>query len=221
MSLKVRISKSPAENIAEDLKGTYELKYHGLKNINRAYWNLEMDPLNMEIEFRGEKAYPAKNGGENGLLSANDRFIVREETTCRNIDWGIHYRPFAPCGFSILLQRMAAYLQQRDVFIQEGYTGGDPENRRSVRIISEHAAQSIIAREILVQPEDNRSFARFVPVFTIISVPGFQASPEVDGTASDRFVLINFEQRMALIGNCNNPGEVRELFHSIVNGEFL
>ena len=37
---------------------------------------------------------------------------------------------------------------------------------------------------------------RFVPEFTVISVPSFQGAPEIDGTNAPTFIVLSFEQRM-------------------------
>src|SRR4029453_19443140 len=71
--------------------------------------------------------------------SANDKFIVREASSEDKVWWGQHNKPFDPEHFELLKIRLQAYLQRRDVFVQDCYTGADPEYRLKLRIITERA----------------------------------------------------------------------------------
>ena len=50
----------------------------------------------------------------------------------------------------------------------------------------------------------------FVPDFTIIAVPSFKATPALDGTNTETFILLNFDQRVVLIGNSEYGGEINQ-----------
>ena len=46
---------------------------------------------------------------------------------------------------------MLAYLQGRELFVQDCYAGADPEYRLPVRVITEHAWHSLFARNMFIR----------------------------------------------------------------------
>ena len=49
------------------------------------------------------------------------------------------------------------------------------------------------------------------PAFTIIGLPNFKAVPEIDGTNSETFVIVDFSKQLVLIGGTKYAGEIN--FH--------
>lgn len=91
--------------------------------------------------------------------------------------------------FETLHLRLLAYLQGKEVFVQDCFAGAGPAYRLPIRIITETAWHSLFARNMFIQsaPEE---LAGHVPEFTVINAPGFHAIPELDGTRSEVFVVI-------------------------------
>ena len=86
--------------------------------------------------------------------------------------------------------------ENRDLFVQDCYAGADPNYRLPVRIITEHAWHSIFVRNMLIEAETNDELRRFIPDFTVISIPSFRGLPEIDGTNSATFILLNLDQNI-------------------------
>ncbi|MCP4705058.1 MAG: phosphoenolpyruvate carboxykinase (ATP), partial [candidate division Zixibacteria bacterium] len=213
---------TPAIEKAETLKSDYGLEYLGFRNLNQVYWNLSVDALYKEAAFRKEcdcsETGPMKiDTGKYKSLVVNDRFIVREPETEDKINWGINNRPFSPDKFDIVYYRMLGFLQKRDLFVQDGFAGTDPNYRQPIRVITEKTWQSLYAKNILIPADIDTELPQFVPEFTILSVPSFQAQSEIDGTTSEAFVIINFERKLALIGGTAFAGEIKNVISSIVN----
>ena len=55
------------------------------------------------------------------------------------------------------------------------------------------------------------------PEFTVIAAPSFQASPMVDGTRTETFIIINFRERLAIIGGTNYAGEIKKTIFTVLN----
>jgi phosphoenolpyruvate carboxykinase (ATP) len=193
----------------------------GLSNLGTAHWNLPVPALYEQALRRGEGSL-ADGGplcvltGQHTGRSANDKFIVKEPTSEKDIDWGNVNRPIDAANFDVLRRRMLAYLQNRDVFVLDTFGGADPTYRLPVRIVTEHAWQSLFARNMFIRPTPDEQRA-FTPEFTIICAPGFQADPKLDGTRSETFILMNFAERMVLIGGTSYAGEVKKSVFSILN----
>jgi phosphoenolpyruvate carboxykinase (ATP) len=214
--------KTPAQPQAQALKSDYGLGNLGLTNLHQVYWNLPAPSLYEEIVFRGEGRMThlgpvVVNTGKHTARSANDKFIVKEPSTEDHIWWGQYNRPFSPDKFNDLFNRLAGFLQGRDLFVQDCHAGADPAYRMSIRIIAEHAWHSLFARNMFILPETNEEYRRHVPDFTVLCVPSFKGLQQIDGTASETFIVLNFEQRLAIIGNTAYAGEIKKSIFTVLN----
>ena len=193
----------------------------GLKNLGNVYWNLSTAALYEEAVRRGE-AWITHLGplvvrtGQHTGRSPNDKFVVREPSSEKRIAWGSVNQPLSEENFASLHAKLCAYLQGRDVFVQNLWAGADPEYRIPVRVINEYAWHNLFARNLLIRPE--------APVihdspetWTIISSPRFHAIPEIDGTRSEVFVALHLARRLVLIGGTSYAGEIKKSVFTILN----
>jgi phosphoenolpyruvate carboxykinase (ATP) len=214
--------KTPAESIAQTRKADYNLSNQGVSNLRLAYWNLTSEALYEEAVFRGEGATTAggpfvANTGKHTARSANDKFVVREVSSEGNVWWGVYNRPFAPEKFDGLYDRMLGFLQGRDVYVQDVYAGADEKYRLPVRIVTELAWHSMFVRNMFLTPQSLEEYKRFVPEFTIIAMPSFKGVPAIDNTASETFICLSFEKKLAIIGNSAYAGEIKKSVFTILN----
>jgi phosphoenolpyruvate carboxykinase (ATP) len=214
--------KTPTQGEAVTVRADYGLEHHGLLNLGTVYWNLPTPALYEEVAFRREGrvvlggALVVSTGKHTGR-SAGDKFVVREASTEGNIWWGQYNRPFSPDKFEALFARLQGYLQGRDLFVQDCYAGADPEFRLPVRIVTEHAWHSLFARNMFIMPRTNEEYRRHVPDFTVIAAPGFKGIPQIDSTGSNTFIVLNFEQRLCIIGNTAYAGEIKKSIFTVLN----
>lgn len=214
--------KTPADGQATSRKSDFGLENHGLVNLNRAYWNLPSEALYEEAIFRNEGKLSqlgplVVNTGKHTARAASDKFIVYENMTKKNIWWGQYNRPYNPDKFNELLSRVQGFLQGRDVFVQDCYAGADLGYRLPVRIISEYAWHSLFARNMFILPQTNEEYRQHVPEFTVIAVPSFKAFPQIDDTASNTAIVVNFEQKLCIIANTQYAGEIKKSIFTIMN----
>jgi phosphoenolpyruvate carboxykinase (ATP) len=213
---------SPASRDADKTASVYGLHNHGLHHLHKVYWNLTTAALYEEIIFRAE-AHISHLGpvvvttGKHTARAAADKFVVREHTTENRIWWGEYNRPFNPAAFSALLARLQGFLQDRDVFVQDCYAGTDPDYRLPIRVITEKAWHSLFARNMFVKVRGMEGLKRHVPEFTVIAAPSFQASPVIDGTRTETFIIINFAERLAIIGGSSYGGEIKKTIFTVLN----
>ncbi len=203
-------------------KSRYGLEAHGLINIKNEYWNLGLEDLIEQIIKRDEGILVeggavSVHSGKHTARAARDKYFVYEPSSDELIDWGEYNQPISEAAFDELFARVQAYLQGRDVFVQDVYAGADLRFRHSFRIITEHAWQSLFARIMLSQPQAGEQYPDFLPEFTIISVPSMIASPAIDGTRSSTAILINLGRRLAIIVNTGYGGEIKKTVFTIMN----
>jgi phosphoenolpyruvate carboxykinase (ATP) len=197
------------------------LDTHGIHNVRTAHWNLAVPALYEEAVQRGEGMLSAggplvvRTGTHTGR-SPRDKFIVDEPSSTADIWWGDVNRPISKAHFRGLRHKLQAYLQGRDVFVQDLHAGADAEYRLPVRVITETAWHSLFARNMFIRPSMDE-LAHFEPAFTILHAPGLHATPKDDGTHSETFVLVNLAERLVLIGGSRYAGEIKKSVFSVLN----
>ena len=147
-------------------RGPY-VSRHGLDRqgfITRGsvFWNLP-EPRLYEHAIRRGEAFLARHG-------------VREPTTEGDLWWGKVNRPFAPESFNRILEMLRGYVQDRDLYVFDGYAGADPKYRLRVRVINENAWQNLFARNMFVRETDGAKLVDHEPEFTVVNIPSFRAA---------------------------------------------
>ena len=204
------------------LKHKVGLETHGLKNLKKINWNLSTPQLYEHIiaNKEGQLSHLGPvcvTTGEHTGRAPNDKFIVQEPSSQENIWWGKVNRPFSVEQFEALYSRILAYLQGKEVYVQDCCAGCDPEHQTHIRVITEHAWHSLFARNMFIQIRDMAKLENHDPAFTIMHVPDFKAVPAIDGTNSEVFVIVDFGRQLVLIGGTSYAGEIKKSVFSILN----
>jgi len=214
--------RTPTENAAQARRADFDLSNHGISGLRTAYWNLPTEGLYEEAVFRGEGATTAggpfvAHTGKHTGRSPNDKFVVKHVDSENNVWWGSYNRPFDGEKFDALYARMTEYLKGRDLFVQDVYAGADPKYRLNIRIITEEAWHSMFIRNMFILPQSAEEYKKFMPGFTIVDIPSFKADPTTEGTRSETFILLNFERKLAIIGNTEYAGEMKKSVFTLLN----
>jgi phosphoenolpyruvate carboxykinase (ATP) len=194
----------------------------GLHNVGQVYWNPTSPHLYEEVVQRREGwiahlgPLVVRTGSHTGR-SPKDKFIVKAPSSADRVWWSKENRPFAPEKFETLHRRLTAYLQGRDIFIQDCHAGADSDYRVPIRVITENAWHSLFARNMFRQIHDPGERLEHKPAFTVINVPRFEAIPELDGTNSEAFIILCFERKLVLIGGTSYAGEIKKSVFTILN----
>src|SRR3712207_6635042 len=175
----------------------------GLKPSANVYWNLNTPELYEIIARRGEGNISAHGAlivdtGEHTGRAAKDKAIVREPSSEEHVFWGEVNKDFPQEKFDAIRDRMMKHASGLELFVQDTYAGADPRYRLPVRIITELAWHSLFARTMFINDDEGRE--KHTPEFTVINIPSFKADPAKDGTRSQTFILVDFGQRLVLIG---------------------
>ena len=198
---------------------TYELSNHGLRDLDSVYWNLTTPELYEQIAKRDEGVLSNRGAlivdtGEHTGRAAKDKAIVREPGSQDKVFWGDVNKDFPQEKFNALKDKMMAHARGRELFVQDTFVGADPAYRLPVRIITELAWHSLFARTMFI---NNDSSQPHTPEFTVINMPSFQADPDRDGTRSKTFILMDFSQRLVLIGGTSYAGETKKSVFTLMN----
>jgi phosphoenolpyruvate carboxykinase (ATP) len=160
-------------------------------------------------------ALTAETGKHTGR-SPRDKFFVKEPTSQDAIWWHPGNQPIASPKFDQLLARMDEYIRTHPVYTQDVFACADPRFRLRVRVVSELAWHSLFARNLFIRPNADE-LLDFEPDFTVISLPSVQADPNVDGTRSETFILVNLGRRIVIIGGTGYAGEIKKSIFTALN----
>lgn len=200
---------------------TYGLEKLGIINAAAVYRNLTPAQLTEHALRRGEGtlsntgALVVKTGKYTGR-SANDKFIVDTPTIHDDIAWGKVNRPMDKARFDAIYAKVTAYLQNKDIFIFDGFAGADPKYTKGFRIVNELASQNLFIHQLLRRPTADQ-LKDFHEDYTIIAAPGFKCIPEIDGTRSEAAVLVDYEAHLVVICGTRYAGEIKKSVFSVMN----
>jgi phosphoenolpyruvate carboxykinase (ATP) len=199
-----------------------DLTAYGLVNTGVVHWNLSTPEL-YEEAVRNREGVIAHLGplvvrtGHHTGRAPRDKFIVKDPISEKKIWWNEVNQPMEQDKFKGLYYRILAYLQGKQLYIQDCYAGAAPKYRVPIRVINETAWHNLFARNMFIRALDKGELKDFDPEFTLINLPHFHAVPELDGTNTESFVILNFEKRMILIGGTSYAGEIKKAVFTIKN----
>lgn len=192
----------------------------GLSNVKQVYENLSTPQL-VEEALKRKEGFLTNSGAFNVYTgkytgrSPNDKFIVDEPSVHDDIWWG-NNKPISPQDFDAIYRRLIAYLQNRDIFVFNGFAGADSKYRLPIQVINEYAYQNLFCRQLFIVPT-KEELENHKPGFTLICAPGFKADPKLDNTNSEAFIMISFERKLVLIGGSQYAGEMKKSIFSVMN----
>ena len=212
------MSHNPSSTITS--KFTNQLIEFGI-NPSKVYRNLSVTNL-VEIAVQKNEGIVTSTGslsvktGKYTGRSPDDRYIVYDDETHENVDWGKINHQFPTGKFDKIFEKMKKYVEGKELFVFDGFAGADIENRLPIRIFTDHAWQSLFARQLFVRPS-SAELETHDPEFTVMSLNDFEAIPEVDGTNSNVFILINLSKKLVLICGTSYAGEIKKSIFSVMN----
>ena len=212
------MSHNPSSTITS--KFTNQLIEFGI-NPSKVYRNLSVTDL-VEIAVQKNEGIVTSTGslsvktGKYTGRSPDDRYIVYDDETHENVDWGKINHQFPSGKFDKIFEKMKKYVEGKELFVFDGFAGADLENRLPIRIFTDHAWQSLFARQLFVRPS-SAELETHDPEFTVMSLNDFEAIPEVDGTNSNVFILINLSKKLVLICGTSYAGEIKKSIFSVMN----
>ena len=156
------------------------------------------------------------NTGKYTGRSPDDRFIVYDDKTHDTIDWGKINHQFPSGKFEKIFEKMKNFVDNKELFVFDGFVGADPETRLPIRVINDHVWQNMFSSNLFIRP-NNQELENHEPAFTILCINDFVAAPEIDGTRTDVFILIDLTRKIVLIGGTEYAGEMKKSMFGVMN----
>lgn len=198
----------------------HALEKYRIQNAD-ALWNLRSEDLE-QISLDNNMAKRSSLGaisvhtGEFTGRSPKDRFIVEDEVTKDAVWWGDINIKFDPKNFDQLYSKVGDYLSGKKLYVRDVYACADERYKMKIRVITELPWSNMFAHNMFLRPSEEE-LKNFTPEWTVINAPGFMADPKEDGTRQHNFAILNFSEKMALIGGTGYTGEIKKGIFSALN----
>ncbi|AKN33508.1 phosphoenolpyruvate carboxykinase [Clostridium carboxidivorans P7] len=198
-----------------------KLEYINIKSCKSVYRNLTVSELT-EFAIKREEGILSNKGalvvntGKYTGRSPKDRFIVKQNSIENKVNWGETNLPIDEIVFDKFYDEVTEYLENKDVFVFDGFVGAMKEYNLPIRVICENASQALFSNQLFRRP-NLEDLTNFHPQFHVVSAPGFKAKGKEDGINSEAFIIINFDKKIILIGGTQYSGEIKKAIFSVMN----
>lgn len=155
--------------------------------------------------------------GEFTGRSPQDKFIVKDSTTEKTVNWNNFNLPIDEKHFHQLRKKLLAHLGgKEEVWVRDCYACAHPGYRLNIRVINENPWSNLFAYNMFLRPAEDE-LEQFDADWHIIQAPGFHADPAVDGTRQHNFAAVSFKEKTILIGGSGYTGEMKKGIFTILN----
>jgi phosphoenolpyruvate carboxykinase (ATP) len=193
----------------------------GLEKTGRVHYNLPVSKLveatiiNNQGVLTDCGALACDTGRFTGR-SPKDKYIVADDYTQNTIWWGDVNHPLSVAAFNGIHEKMRCYLSDKETYVKDVYACSFPEYKLNIRVITELPWQSLFAHNLFLRPTA-KELEHFIVDWTILCASGFEADPALDGTRAKNFTILNFSQKIILIGGSAYTGEIKKGVFTVLN----
>ena len=225
----------PQNKIEQALQDQFGIKnvtlHYGLSQDELFFAAIENDRGRVTPEGSSDeqKAYQTALGVDGPLVyysdpsctgrPVDDTFAVARSEVNDTVWWKKGFTKFDPEAFDRLLTRVVEYLNEKQgsLYVTDVFCGWDPEFAEPYRFVGEYATHAYFCNIMFpkaVRDDSDRAEAGW----TILNVPSFIAEPERDGTLSNRAVIMDIVNRVALvIGPADYCGVNKKTMFTVMN----
>ncbi|MEN9523872.1 MAG: phosphoenolpyruvate carboxykinase [Bacteroidota bacterium] len=201
---------------------TVGLDAAGIKNVTICNWNLTPQQLMDKAISLGQGVY-ADNGaivfdsGEFSGRSPKDRFIVRDNITENDVNWGDTNVGVTAEAFDRLQAEVCAHYEGKEIYVRDNFVCANPNYRLNVRTINAIPYHNLFVDNMFMRPSDAEK-ATMVPDWTILCAPDYKTKNIAEnGLRQGNFVIVNFTKKMVLIAGTGYAGEMKKSIFSVLN----
>lgn len=208
-----------------------KLSEYGINNPQEIYYNPDYDTLFREetrSELSGYEVGRVTNSGavavDTGIFtgrSPKDKCFVKDETTRDTLWWSEQgandNKPITPEVWQSLKSLVGAQLSGKRLFVNDLFSGANPDTRLKVRFVTEVAWQSHFVKNMFIRPSE-AELEGFEPDFVVLNgAKTTNPDWEKQGLNSENFVAFNMTEGIQLIGGTWYGGEMKKGIFSVMN----
>tara|TARA_B100000085_G_scaffold52897_2_gene46252 strand:- start:2525 stop:4195 length:1671 start_codon:yes stop_codon:yes gene_type:complete len=205
--------------------------HYGLTQDELFYAAIENDKGRVSIDgdSNQQKAFPTALGIDGPLVyfsdpectgrPVKDTFAVARPEVEDTVWWKDGFERFDPEAFDDLLKRVVGHLNSKEgsLYVTDVFCGWDTEFAEPYRFVGEYATHAYFCN--IMFPKAVRDDSdRPETGWTILNVPSFIADPKRDHTKSNRAVIMDIVNRVALVvGPADYCGVNKKTMFTVMN----
>jgi phosphoenolpyruvate carboxykinase (ATP) len=176
-----------------------------------------------------QKAFPTKLGVKGPLVyytdpectgrPVQDTFAVAWPEIEDQVWWKADFQKYDPARYQALLKRVVEHLNKKraTLYVKDVYAGWDPLYSVPYRFVGEYASHALFAHNMF--PKDVRGVEDHAERrWTMLNVPSFELVPERDGSRSEKAIIVDLRNRIALVaGRADYNGVVKKTIFTVMN----
>ncbi|ATH06792.1 hypothetical protein BIY24_02200 [Halobacteriovorax marinus] len=152
--------------------------------------------------------------GKHTGRSANDRYIVKTETTAGPVWWENNLLPMTSETFAALKTKVINYLNQAgDLYITERSVGAHQKHNIGARLITSHPQHALFSKHLF--REKSREFND--TDYTILHAPELKLDPSEFGTKTETAVVTCLDTNTTIICGTLYAGEIKKSMFAAMN----
>lgn len=200
---------------------TFKFGNESTLTCKEIHWNLSSKELtnrslNSNQGILSDKGALVINTGEFTGRSPKDKFVVKDEITSSTVDWNEINQSITNEGFSKLHSDMLEFAESKELYVQDVYACADSRYRLNVRVVAQFPWSCQFAHNMFLNVT-SEELKDFTPEWTILCLPEFMAEPTIHGTRQHNFTVVNFTEKMVIIGGSGYTGEIKKSIFSVLN----
>ncbi len=208
----------------------FQLKKCGINETKEIFHNISYEGLydheTSAIAQGYEKGIETATGavavdtGKYTGRSPKDKFIVETAEAKKNVWWakdGSDNKPLSIESWQHLKTLATTQLNDKKLYVMDGFCGANPETRLSVRLVTEVAWMAHFFKNMFIRPTADE-LKNFTPDWTILNACKTKCEDyQKWGLNSETFVAFNISEHMTLIGGTWYGGEIKKGIFSMMN----
>ena len=185
---------------------TLKIEKYGFKHTGNIFRNnspgalVEKALLHKEGRLSRAGALCIETGERTGR-SPNDKYIVDTPAVHDLIAWGNVNRPVSREVFDQVYDQIVNYLNDKDLYVFDGFAGANRKYQYGFRVINEKASQNLFIRNLLIRPKKEQ-LKDFKEDFLILVAPGCKVDYQKLGLNSEAAIMIDFEKQIVQAATC-------------------
>ena len=146
-----------------------------------------------------------------------DRFIVKDSITEHNVDWGDINQPCEDKNYQQLKNELINYLNEKKIFGRKAYACAESKYQLNICLITEHPWSNLFGYNMFLRPSEEE-LKNFQNNWTILCAPGFKVKNPISyGIRQENFSILNFKEKVIIIGGTGYTGEIKKGIFSVLN----
>ncbi|MDD0854163.1 phosphoenolpyruvate carboxykinase (ATP) [Halobacteriovorax sp. GB3] len=154
--------------------------------------------------------------GKHTGRSANDRYIVKDESTLDTVWWENNFLPMTPEMFQKLKEKVIAYHNEaRDLYITERSVGADETHNLGARLVTTNPNHALFSNHLF--RDKMREFND--SDYTILHAPELTLDAKEFETRSETCVVTDIKSKTTIIVGTLYAGEIKKSMFAAMNYE--